>query len=654
MAKETQVALKMNATGNAARELGKIDSKLGGIDLKMASIVAGAAAVAAGVAKFVSDGIAAYSEFDTAITEINARTSLTNEELDQVAETAKRMGIETAFSATDAANSMLQLITSGSDAAEAMELLPDVLDLAAASGLDLETSADALTDVMKQFGLGTADATDIVNTLVAASQSSSATVGDLIAAMANGGAVASTYGLGLDETAAAMAVVAENGVKGAEAGTQLKSMLLQANRDTTESANALQRLGEALWGAEQGYNSYEEAIDAAAQAGMDMASIPPISFFNDDGSAREFADIMDEIDVALEQMTDAQRTATLKDLYGSYGQVAGAAIEGADGIDEMLESMEGQNSAAEVAQEQLESFDKQVGLIHSSIEGLMIEVMGPFVEDILKPMLPVIMDIINGFTLWIAEGDKIQVAFTILGGIFDYFRSIAENVVGVVTSLLQGDFAGAFEYIKALVEQVWNHIQGVVYTGVGVILTVLANFWGGLIGGALEGLDQFVKMFQMAFHFVRAFVHNFIIDVIGFVETLLNQILAGIEQFIRGALEPVAAQAGTIFDVGGLATKAKEFLEGFSLRVDLTSNLQRIDASQYTPTGLNLGDDIRGRVGEGIRNIGQDYIRRGGEAFERAQNVQVTNVKVEIGTNVGDNDELVSIVRQAARAGRIS
>ena len=161
-------------------------------------------------------------------------------------------------------------------------------------------------------------------------------------------------------------------------------------------------------------------------------------------------------------------------------------------------------------------------------------------------------------------------------------------------------------------------------------------------------------MFQTAFHFIRAFVNNFVIDVLTFIENMLNAILSAIEQFIRSALQPLADQAGTIFDIGGLATKAKEFLEGFSLRVDITSGLNRIDPNQYVPPGLGLGDDIRDRISQGIRDTGQDLIDRGGQAFNRAQNVQVTNVSVEIGNNVGDDDELIRIIRDAGRTGRLT
>ena len=262
---DADITLDLKAKGNATSKLKELGTAVTGIDAKMLTLVGSAAAVGAAVGRFVADGIAAYSDFDSKLSEINARTQLTEAEMDAVAETAKRMGLETSFSATDAAGAMLQLITSGSDAAEAVALLPDVLNLAAASGLELETTADGLTDVIKQFQLGTGEATHVVDTLTAAAGSSSATVSDMLAAMANGGVVAATYGLTMEQTAAALAVMAENGIKGAEAGTQLKSSLLQANRDTDASNSALGKLGIALEGAKLGFSGLQGSIEGNRQ-----------------------------------------------------------------------------------------------------------------------------------------------------------------------------------------------------------------------------------------------------------------------------------------------------------------------------------------------------------------------------------------------------
>lgn len=568
---EQEIRLDLKARGDAAEKLGVLDKSLGGIDLKMAAIASVGAAVAGTVVKFATDGIAAYSEFDSAITELNARTQLTDEQLERVRSTAKRMGIETAFSATDAAQGMLQLVTSGSDAEEAIALIPEVLDLAAASGLDLETSADALTDVMAQFGLGAGDATEVIDTLVAASQSSSATVGDLIAAMANGGAVASTFGLSIEDTAAALAVMAESGTKGAEAGTQLKSALLNMVRDSPKAINALADIAEA-------------------------ADLPYIDLFDvETGEAREFGEVMKEINAGLENMSDGKAARAMAAVFGSYGVVAGAAFEAADGIDNMKEKMEGQNSASEVAEKQLESFDKQVGMLRSSMEGLMLEVFEPLVENFLKPMLPYIIDIVNGFTSWTSET-----------GFFRDSADLLINTFTFVMAILSGDFPAALDVGK-------------------------------------QALNSLLQVFIHVFTIPTQLAFSLVKTVLSLIEGLINGIVDG----INGMLDSMPGwMKDNIYNFSGGAIDIKK---GWQIgRLDLTSGLvapevpeiqifQPETPSPQAPSVSPEPVDISGR------NAGQSGETR-----------NIVNVRVDIGTNVGDNDELVRMIRDAAQSGRLA
>lgn len=649
----SEITLRLNAEGDAEQKLGSLDKSLGGIDLKTAALAGGMVAAGAAVAKFVSDGVAAYADFDSAISEINARTQLTDDELSKVTETAKQLGIESAFSATDAANAMLDLITSGSNAAEAIALVPDVLDLAAASGRELATTADDVTDIMAQFGLETENSKDIVNSLAAASGSSSANVGEIADAMKNAGAVAAGYGLDLDQTAAALAVMAENGLKGAEAGTALKSALLNANRDTKESNRALLQLGEALKAAELGFTEMSdeayEAIDSLPEEELNNLSL---SFFNADGSARDFNDVVAEISEGLSLMSDNQANAVLKDLGGSYGQVALRALAASGGIDDMQQKMSEQNSAAEVAQERLESYDQKVNLLGSSMEGLMIAVVGPLVENVLKPLVSWSTEALNTFTMWISETNAVGVGIDFLIGILSLFFTQVQDGFKVVQLLLKGDFAGAWSHFQAMIERGWNFVQGIFLTGSGFVLNIFADFISGLIGGALGGVDSIVKFFQQGFHNIRVFVHGVLVTILTAIENFVNGALNALETLFISALRPF--EHGALYEVirpivGDEGLQAFIDRGGFGLSVDFTSGLGSLP--DYTPSGLGLGDDIRGRISEGLRTTGSDLITRGGLAFERAQNVQVTNLNVEIGTNVGDDDALVRKLRQVTQQG---
>ena len=381
------VIVPIRSKDETKRGVDSVRNRLKGLAGNAASILGGlgiAGGIAAGVAA-IRSGVEAAAEFETALTNIDARTELTEEGLEAVRQTALDMGRETQFSASQAAQGMQELITSGSSAEEAIETIPHVLDLAAAAGLGLGHAADGVTDIMAQFGVGVEDAETVVNALTQAAGSSSANVADLIDGMKNGGAVAAGFGLDVDQTAAAMAVLAENGLKGAEAGTALKSFFTNATRDSKESREALDALGT--------------------------------SFFDADGSARDFNVVIAEISEGLAGMTDEDANATLKDLAGNYGQVALRALAASGGIDSMQQKMEEQRDAAEVAETQMNTLDARVASFGSSMETLAINVLTPLIDNVLKPLVVFLTDALNAFNAWLDTDDAQQAIAAVSAGL---------------------------------------------------------------------------------------------------------------------------------------------------------------------------------------------------------------------------------------------
>lgn len=263
------------------------------------------------------NGIRTAASFDSAMVEISARTGLTGDALEEIRSLSLQMGADTVFSAQDAAEAFLQLLTSGQTAEQAMATLPVVLDTAAASGEALGQTADTLTDIMASFGIqtnrlpadvdalakmlgvtsdelqdwtaldldpidewtqvianaprgvrqlsramgmtrtefyaflqNTEDATTVSNSLARAAGASSADVASLGAGFGNVGATARNFGLSVNETAAVLAMFNEVGIKGAEAGTALRSMLLAMTDGADDTEGAWNRLGMSMYDAQ--------------------------------------------------------------------------------------------------------------------------------------------------------------------------------------------------------------------------------------------------------------------------------------------------------------------------------------------------------------------------------------------------------------------
>ena len=167
------------------------------------------------------------------------------------------------------------------------------------------------------------------------------------------------------------------------------------------------------------------------------------------------------------------------------------------------------------------------------------------------------------------------------------------------------------------------------------------------MAGALEGLDKVVRIYQTAFNAIRTFVFTIFQGILQNVENVLNSFITTINGFLNSLPDFIK---DNVYNITGGSIDIKQ---GKGLLQELTF-AKDFKIPQHAVTGLQLGDDIRSRISQGLHDTGQGFIDRGAQAFDRAQNVQVTNVNVEVGTHVGDDDELIRVVRQAVRSGRLT
>lgn len=351
--------------------IGGMGSSLQGIRRNLTGLGAKFTLMAAPVAAGFGTGIKVASDFEGVMAEISARAGLTGADLQRVSDFALQMGADTAFSGQEAAEAFLQLLTSGQTVEQAIATLPSVLDAAAASGEDLGMTADTITDIMASFGLGVEQSAAVVDSLARAAGASSADMGGLGQGFANVGGVARAFGLKVDRTAAILAVLAENGIKGAEGGTALKSMLLNMTRPTDEVRGAWDALGA--------------------------------SFYDADGNARDMTDILADIKIGLQDMPVEEQNELLYKLGGSYGIVALQALLGANSIEEMEAAMAGSTGASDVAAARMDTYAGSVDALKGSVETLMITALTPYMEDVLKPMQQRLTEIVNSVTDWAKE-----------------------------------------------------------------------------------------------------------------------------------------------------------------------------------------------------------------------------------------------------------
>lgn len=280
--------------GSATKALGEGITDLGRsmtLGLTVPIVAAGGAAtsVAAG--------------FNDAMSQVQGALGGASEDMDGLRDLALQLGADTVFSATESAQAMVELAKGGLTEAQIKGgALAASMDLAAAGQLNLADAAAITVQMMGSFGLGAGDATRIANALAGAANASSADVSDLTQAMSQCSAQASLAGWSLEDTAAALALFADHGVKGSDAGTSLKTMLQRLAAPTDQAAEAIAAYG--------------------------------LNIRDSSGKMKDISGIADELTGKLGGLSDAERDAALQTIFGSDASRAAAILmqSGSEGL----------------------------------------------------------------------------------------------------------------------------------------------------------------------------------------------------------------------------------------------------------------------------------------------------------------------------------
>lgn len=487
----------LRSIGPSIQNLGQQISGLGS-----ALTVVGAPLLAAG-----GIGLKAAADFEVLTRQISIFGGVAGEELEKVRAFALRMGAQTMFSASDAATALLDMLKAGMSTSEAMASLEATLNLAAAGQLGLAQASGFVTSAMAQFGLGAADAGRIATALVQAANASRAEVTDLGLALENVGPIASSFGLSIEDVSAVLAVFSQNGIDGAEAGTQLRSMLLNMTETTETTQGAWNALG--------------------------------ISLYDANGNVRDFNTVIKELDEKLDALPLEQQNQLMRDLGGAYGIMGLTALRSAGGLDDMRRAMGESADAAEVSEGMMGTFTGTIEELRGSLETLWINTLTPMIEDALKPFIRQVIELVNGVNEWVIANPELAQSIT--------------RVLGVVAAL--GPALFTIGKVIGLIGALLNP-AGLIITGLTLLYSAFeTNFLGirDLLGPIVETIGAGLSMIGEAIQF-------FILDIqeFGLGEAILDL-------FGRGTMGPEMGQglfSGILQAFGMTSEAANAFVDG--------------------------------------------------------------------------------------------
>ena len=344
-------------------------SKIGGLAVKGLSVATGAITGTATALGGVSiAAIKAGSDFESQMSRVQAISGATGSEFNKLKEQAIQLGADTAFSSSQAAEGMENLAAAGFTTSEIMDAMPGLLDLAAASGEDLATSSDIAASTLRGFGLEAADAAHVADVLAANANKTNSSVADTGEAMKYVAPLARAAGLSMEETAAAIGIMANAGIQGSQAGTTLRGAISRLSKPTKQMSECMADLG--------------------------------ISFYDSEGNMKSLAEQTRMMEEATAGMTDEQRNNVLVTLYGQEALSGMLALmnEGDGALLELTHAYEtcdgSAKAAAETMQDNLAGALDQLG---GSAETLGI-VFYESVSESLKETAKSATDSINNIT----------------------------------------------------------------------------------------------------------------------------------------------------------------------------------------------------------------------------------------------------------------
>lgn len=542
----------LDDTGDSLDEAGDSALKFGDVlkaNIIGDAIVSGIKKLGSALLGFAKDSVNAGMQFDASMSQVAATMGVSVESIEDLRDTALEMGSTTKFTATEAADALNYMALAGYDAQTSMGMLPTVLNLAAAGGMDLASASDMITDSQTALGLSLKETTTLVDQMAKTASSSNTSVAQLGEAILTVGGTANYMAGGTEQIAAVLGVLADNSIKGEEGGTKLRNIILSLAAPTDKGAAALDKLG--------------------------------VSIFDAEGKMRDFSDIFPELKEAMSGLTEQKQIEAISQIFNSRDIAAVNALMGTsvERWNELGIAISGSAGAAEqMADTQMDNLTGDVTLFKSALEGAQVAV-----SDQLNPAL---REFVQSATAGLSEITESGQLAEWVNNLINGFHELLPAITGVTTAMIAyktaSAISGVIDKLKAATES-----QTIAQAALNAVMN--ANPFvlvATLIAGVVTALvtlyktnEDFRDKVNVAWVSVKQTVSSVVSSVVTFfTETIPNagremleffKSIPGmalewgrdlIKNFIDGIKEKISALKDTVSNV---AQTVKDFL-GFS------------------------------------------------------------------------------------------
>ena len=521
---------EMQNTGKQIQSAGKVISSAG--STITTAITLPIAGVAAGAIKTAAD-------FESAMSKVAAVSGATGKDLADLTAKAKEMGAKTKFSASESAEAMNYMAMAGWKTKDMIGGIEGIMNLAAASGEDLATTSDIVTDALTAFGMTAQDSTRFADVLAAASSNANTNVSMMGETFKYCAPVAGALGYTVEDTAEAIGLMANSGIKASNAGTAMRAMLTNL-QGTVEFAG----------------DSFGKWV---------------VETTNTDGSMRGLNEILKDCREAFSHMTESEKAANAEALVGKTGMSGFLAVMNAAPAD--IEKLNGAitnsaGAAEEMAAIMNDNLNGQITILKSAIEGIAITIGDKLLPYIKKAVswFQTAADYINNLSdaqvdsiiKWAGIAAAIGPAILVFGKIVTTIGKVQSTFGKVIKTI------GSFHGVVGLITSPAGIVIGVL-AAIAVAVFLIIKNWdqvkaflskvGEWFKGAFEKAGVSVEGFKNKFSSIGNTIGNIVEKISGFCKNIAGifkrefagSVTDGIESANEG-LESFVGGAGIAFD----------------------------------------------------------------------------------------------------------
>ena len=603
---------KIAASGEKLKTVGNNISSAGQKLLPVTGAVAGLGAAA----------VTTAANFESSMSQVQATMGITKDSMstvdgqsvntmDTLSKLAKKMGAETAFSASECAEALNYLALAGYDTQQMCDTLPTVLNLAAAGDIALADASDMVTDAMSALGMGVDEAGTMVDQMAKTASTTNTSVAQLGEGILTIGATAKSIKGGTAELNTALGILANNGIKGAEGGTHLRNIILSLQSPTDAAAKQMEALG--------------------------------ISVYDSEGNMRSLNDILGDLNTSMDGMTSAEKSNIISSIFNKTDLSSVNALLANTGStwDDLQQKIRNSGGAAgQMADTQLDNLQGQITILKSALEGLAIsfgELLMPAIKQIVG-WVQSFVDALNGLD----EGTKktivtialvvaaIAPVLIIVGKVISAvgtIMTIVPKIAGVIntvkgafaalnTTMLANPIVLIIAAIAALVAafiylwnncdgfrqfwiDLWENVKQVAVTVWNAIKSFLSTAWEAIKTTAATVFEAIKTVITT----VVTAIQTFITTAWNTIKTIVTTVINGIKTAVSGAF--TAMWTGIKTTIGNIVTTIKT---GFGTAVSFITGLAQSAVKWGTDIIDGIVNGIKkciGKVKDAVSNVAE-------------------------------------------------